>query len=307
MVKQNIALMTPEEKREYAKKLILKKKRKSLVATLMLITAVIVGMYPVVGYFINNHSNSYVVQKYDDSISRASKATLARQLTDARSYNIELFKRQASDSGGTQDKYMKSWYSKTYNNQTLLGYVEIPDINMKNLPIYKHTDLNTLDRGVGQFDTSSLPTGSDNTHSVLSGHSGVKTERLFSDVQTMKKGDVFYVHSLGKTFAYKVFEIEKVKPSQVDKTLIRKNQDIVTLLTCWPTGINTYRILVMGERVPIKVAEKVPTQVRNWFAYQYVIPAFLIVVMLVIGVLALRKKHKRKTLLVKGTSNYENQ
>ncbi|WP_181481580.1 class C sortase [Clostridium perfringens] len=121
-------------------------------------------------------------------------------------------------------------------------------INIK-LPIYERTSDEVLKKGVGVIDGTSIPIGGESTHSVLSAHTGLTTQKLFTNIDQLKEGDFFYINIFGERLAYKVDEINIVKPNDTSKINISPNKDYVTLLTCYPYGINTERLLVRGERV----------------------------------------------------------
>ena len=134
-----------------------------------------------------------------------------------------------------------------------MGYVEIPKIQV-NLPIYHGRDAEVLDRGVGHLLGSSLPVGGGNTHTILSGHSGMASQKMFTDLEQLVPGDVFYLNVLNETLAYQVTEINTVLPYETDLLGIVPGEDLCTLVTCTPYGINTHRLLVRGSRIPYEEA-----------------------------------------------------
>lgn len=131
----------------------------------------------------------------------------------------------------------------------LMGYVEIPSIEVY-LPVYHGTAPETLEKGVGHLAGSSLPVGGENTHCVLSGHTGLNRAKLFTDLTMVEPGDVFYLHTVGETLAYQTDQIKVVEPEDVSDLEIVEGEDYVTLVTCTPYGINSHRLLVRGSRVP---------------------------------------------------------
>ena len=135
----------------------------------------------------------------------------------------------------------------------IMGYVEIPKIQV-NLPIYHGTDAEVLDRGVGHLLGSSLPVGGENAHTILSGHSGMASQKMFTDLEQLTQGDVFYLNVLNETLAYQVTEINAVLPYETDLLGIVPGEDLCTLVTCTPYGINTHRLLVRGSRIPYEEA-----------------------------------------------------
>ena len=135
-----------------------------------------------------------------------------------------------------------------------MGYVEIPLIQV-NLPIYHGTASETLDVGIGHLLGSSLPVGGESTHSVLTAHSGMAGQKMFSDIDQLEEGDVFYLQILGETLAYQVDAIHVVLPHDTTYLGITQGEDQCTLVTCTPFGVNTHRLLVRGSRIPYEEAE----------------------------------------------------
>lgn len=140
-----------------------------------------------------------------------------------------------------------------------MGYVEIPKISV-NLPIYHGTGENSLSRGIGHLLGSSLPVGGLGTHCVLTGHSGLSGQKMFSDLNQLKIGDVFYLKTLDETLAYMVLNISTVLPEDTSKLSIDSAQDTVTLVTCTPYGVNTHRLLVQGQRIETPTAQRMVEQ-----------------------------------------------
>ena len=122
------------------------------------------------------------------------------------------------------------------------------------MPIYHGTDAEVLDRGVGHLLGSSLPVGGENTHTILSGHSGMASQKMFTDLEQLTRGDVFYLNVLNETLAYQVTEINTVFPYETDLLGIVPGEDLCTLVTCTPYGVNTHRLLVRGSRIPYEEA-----------------------------------------------------
>ena len=157
------------------------------------------------------------------------------------------------------------WASEDYENllnlagDGIMGYIEIPMIQV-NLPIYHGTDSKTLDIGVGHLLGSSLPVGGKGTHTVLTGHSGMATQKMFSDLDKLELGDVFYLQVLDETLAYQVDAIHTVLPYDTSFLGITEGEDYCTLVTCTPFGINTHRLLVRGTRIPYEEAEVITAE-----------------------------------------------
>ena len=164
-----------------------------------------------------------------------------------------------------------------------MGYIEISKINIK-LPIYQGTSEEVLSRGVGHLDYSSLPVGGENTHTILTGHRGLPSAKLFTDLDKLSEGDRFYIHSLDKVLAYKVDQIKIVLPHETDDLQIVENKDYTTLITCTPYGVNTNRLLVRGERVEFDQEEKqgMSTEVSMFNKWTVIVPILLLCMLLVV-------------------------
>ena len=176
-----------------------------------------------------------------------------------------------------------------------MGYIEIPAIQV-NLPIYHGTGSDSLERGVGHLLGSSLPVGGDSTHAILTGHSGMASQKMFTDLVQVEVGDVFYLHILDETLAYQVRELNTVLPHDTSLLGISTGEDLCTLITCTPYGINTHRLLVTGSRIAYEEAETIveetvlEEQPRSTWEEKYVAGIVagifaVIIVALVIGII----------------------
>ncbi|WP_283699978.1 class C sortase [Clostridium perfringens] len=203
---------------------------------LILITLIAIGvlLYPSVSNYINNKYAVNTISEYKNSIKNTSEDRLNELVEKSRIYNIDIAK------GITPKDKFESVY--------MFGYIDIPKINVK-LPIYEGTSKDVLKKGVGVLEGTSIPIGGENTHSVLSAHTGFTTQKLFTDIDQLKKGDLFYINIFDMRLAYEVDDINIVKPNDTSKIQIYHNKDYITLLTCYPYGLNTERLLVRGERV----------------------------------------------------------
>lgn len=135
------------------------------------------------------------------------------------------------------------------NGDGVMGYIEIPRIDVR-LPIYHGSSEEVLQQGVGHIESTALPIGGDYTHAVLTGHRGLPSAKLFTDLDRLEIGDQFYIHVLDEVLAYEIDEINTVLPDQLQELQPIEGRDLVTLVTCTPYGVNTHRMLVRGTRVP---------------------------------------------------------
>ena len=184
-------------------------------------------LYPLLGELLNERYHSDVETVYTNAIEDADDAKLAEQRRAAEMYNAMLRGEAAVSTGGAFAPPM------LYAGQLTVG-----------------TGVETLERAVGHVVGTSLPVGGAGTHAVLSAHSGMASAKLFSDIDQLVKGDVFYIHVLGEVLAYEVDQIATVLPGDTSLLQIEDGQDLVTLVTCTPFGVNTHRLLVRGHRVP---------------------------------------------------------
>ena len=215
-------------------------------------------LYPLVSNYVNQKYASEIHTAYFEVIEQAEDGALQESWKKAVAYNEAITPGTTDTDAYSQEALMAA--SKDYENQLniagngMMGYVEIPKINV-NLPIYHGTGSDSLDRGVGHLLGSSLPVGGESTHSILTGHSGMASQKMFTDLEQLTVGDVFYLRILNETLAYQVKEINTVLPHDTSLLGISSGEDLCTLVTCTPYGVNTHRLLVCGSRIPYEEAE----------------------------------------------------
>ena len=238
-------------------------KRKHI-STIFIILIFLVGLgfisYPTVSNLWNQAHQSRAIATYSKQVEKLDDSENKKMLKAARKYNKSLLKK--SDHWKLSKKDKKKYESLLDVSGTgIMGYIEVPKIDCS-LPIYHGTDEGALQIAIGHLEGSSLPVGGKSTHCVLSGHRGLPSARLFTDLDQMEEGDLFYLHVLGQILAYNVDQIKVVLPEDTDDIRITEGKDYVTLLTCTPYGINSHRLLVRGERtdyVPEAVAVEPPS------------------------------------------------
>lgn len=226
------------------------------VPEVLLSCALLVGigmmLYPSVSDWWNSMHQSRAIATYQQAVSDNSADANQRMWDEAVAYNQSL----PRDGGRfTLTDEERARYERTLDvtGTGIMGYVEIPKISVS-LPIYHGTDDTVLQIAVGHIPGSSLPVGGEGTHCVVSGHRGLPSARLFTDIDQLREGDVFMLHVLGKTLTYQVDQIRVVLPDELDDLAIDDGLDLCTLVTCTPYGVNTHRLLVRGHRVPNQVA-----------------------------------------------------
>jgi sortase A len=203
-------------------------------------------LYPLVGEILSEKYHSDIETAYTAAIEDTDDVELTAQREAAEQYNAMLSGTATITEGGASAPPLA--YVQQLTVGGVMAYVDIPKINVY-LPVQHGTDADTLERAVGHVVGTSLPVGGSSTHAVLSAHSGMASSKLFSDIDQLAAGDVFYIHVLGDTLAYKVDAIHTVLPTDTSLLQIEDSKDYVTLVTCTPFGVNTHRLLVRGHRV----------------------------------------------------------
>ena len=203
-------------------------------------------LYPLVGELLSEKYHSDVETSYIAAIEDTDDAELTAQREAAVQYNAMLANATISEGGASAPPLP---YTEQLTVGGAMAYVDIPQIGVY-LPVQHGTGAETLEKSVGHVVGTSLPVGGENTHAVLSAHSGMASSKLFSDIDQLEKGDVFYIHVLGEVLAYEVDAINTVLPTDTSLLQIEDGKDYVTLVTCTPFGVNTHRLLVRGHRVP---------------------------------------------------------
>lgn len=204
-------------------------------------------LYPLLGELLNERYHSDVETVYTNAIEDADDAELAEQRRAAEMYNAMLRGEAAVSAGGASAPPML--YARQLTVGGAMCTIDIPKIGVY-LPVRHGTGAETLERTVGHVVGTSLPVGGSGTHAALSAHSGMASAKLFSDIDQLVEGDTFYIHVLDEVLAYEVNQIATVLPSDTSLLQIEDGQDLVTLVTCTPFGVNTHRLLVRGHRVP---------------------------------------------------------
>lgn len=229
----------------------MKKKWMSRLMTLLIVVVFVAGLsfllYPTVSNLWNQAHQSRAIATYTEQVEKLDDSSNKEMLKVARKYNKELLKK--ADHWKLSKKDKKKYESLLDVSGTgIMGYIEIPKIDCS-LPVYHGTDEGALQIAIGHLEGSSLPVGGKSSHCVLSGHRGLPSARLFTDLDQMEEGDTFILNILGHKLAYEVDQIKVVLPEEMSDLEIQEGKDLCTLVTCTPYGINTHRLLVRGHRV----------------------------------------------------------
>lgn len=235
------------------------KKPRDLLSTLAIIGGLLLVLYPTISNFLVMRNASRVIEGYDSAVEALSDEEYARIIDAARAYNAKLAGLSgipASDGGwdapeGDAARELKAEYASLLDldGNGVMGYITIPRLD-ETMPIYHTTEEKVLQVATGHIETSSLPVGGASTHAAISGHRGLPSAKLFTELDKMQLGDIFYVKILKETFAYQVDQILTVLPEETEALAIEPRADYVTLVTCTPYAINSHRLLVRAHAIP---------------------------------------------------------
>ena len=284
---------SPEtDSKKAARRKVLRERFLTWLPLVLVLVGVAVLLYPVMATQHNNDEQQRLAKMYTATVNSAGPDTVAKERASAETYNNNL------ESAPILDPWLESQRPDTPQYQAYLHEMDIdpvmariviPSIHVS-LPIYHGTDSRTLTEGVGHLFGTSLPIGGPSTHAVLTGHTGLSTATMFDNLSQVKKGDVFYVSSLGQTLKYEVNDITVVKPEETDSLRKVPGRDLVTLITCTPYGVNSHRLLVTGERVPMdptaaaaEEAKALPAPMQTWM--KAIIAVVVVIMTIVTGIL----------------------
>ena len=266
---------------------------------IVLLIAFSVLLYPTVSNYLYEKNGARVISSYDENAVRLSESEKQAMLEAARQYNRELLGNiELLDPFSPLKKEVDARYQSLLNTNEagMMGYIRIPKIDVE-LPIYHGTEERILQSGVGHFEGTSLPVGGESSHTVLTGHRGLPSKLLFTDLDQMKEGDIFYLKILGETFADKIAQMLTVLPENTKALTIEPGKDYATLVTCTPYAVNTHRLLVRGSRIPYEEAvRQVPDEkITPTLPFQVkVLLAAIGVLVLIFIVYQLWKKTRRR-------------
>lgn len=279
--------------------------RQKIIPILIILFGFALLSYPFISNYMFEKSAGSTIKSYEKQAKTYDQKQKEQAFRKAEEYNKDLIKSVVQLTDPFKVK-KSNGETLIYNNilnidhSGVMGYLEIPCISV-NLPIYHGTDAEILERGVGYLAASSIPVGGKSTHSVLTGHTGLSSAKLFTDLTEMKKEDLFFIHVLDRILAYKVDQISVVRPEDTRKLQIVKGKDYVTLVTCTPYGVNDHRLLVRGVRTKYVKKQRSSIRPRNqdsqWMrTYKKAIAiGLMIVTALILLGKVFQKLHRKKT------------
>lgn len=265
------------------------KRVRNILPVLVILAGLLILLYPTISNFLIEQNSSRAVASYDAATVDLAQQEREQMLADARAYNERLANPSGTDvsvSEGGEPAQIGEVLSYEdlldLNGDGMMGYIIIPKMNVE-LPIYHTVEEKVLQVGVGHLENTSLPVGGPSTHASLSGHRGLPSAKLFTDLDQMEEGDQFFIKVLGETLAYEVHSVETVLPHETESLAIQEGQDLVTLITCTPYGINSHRLLVHAHRIPyVPEMDEVIEQVGGFIN----IPLPYLLLMIALAVLA---------------------
>lgn len=227
--------------------------KKGLLTISLFTSAIILMGYPYIANYIFEHRTDSIVETTEKLERNMEDRKREEYADEINKYNQELYSGRIQLQDPFKEMFEERETGKynellNINKNGIMGTIVIPAINIK-LPIYHGTSEKILEKGIGHLEGSSLPLGGENTHTVLTGHTGLSNAKLFTDLSEMKEGEFFFLNILGEQLVYQINQIRIVLPTDLEELYIKKGKDYCTLVTCTPYGVNTHRLLVRGERV----------------------------------------------------------
>lgn len=232
---------------------VMRKHISTIILCITFITGLSLLLYPTVSNYWNSQHQTQAVVDYTERIERMDDSEKLNEVDRAKGYNSSLVDNGRRFSPSKQEDDLYRGILSTDDNG-MMGYITIPELRLK-LAIYHGVDESVLQVGIGHIEGSSLPVGGDSTHCVISGHRGLPSAKLFTDIDKLVIGDVFMLHVYDELLTYEVDQILIVEPEDYSALAIEEGKDYCTLVTCTPYGINTHRLLIRGHRVENRVID----------------------------------------------------
>jgi sortase A len=225
----------------------LKNKLPNIILALFFILGLCIFLYPSVSDFVNEWAQRQEIRTYDNGVAELSDDVYEKLISSAQEYNKTLVGHNLAEN---QENLNEEEYNKllSFNDGKIMGYLKIPKIDVR-IPIYHSTSQDTLNIGIGHFEGSSLPVPGETVHTVLSGHTGLPSSKLLTDLVELEVGDTFSIVVLNQIYTYEVNQILVVEPNETDALELVDGKQYATIVTCTPYGINTHRLLVRGELI----------------------------------------------------------
>ena len=291
---ESVSTQAPDKKKTPLKWRLL-----TIAPPILLLAGILVLLYPVFATQYNNYRQESIASQFSAVAEDAGPDAVAENLRRADEYNLKASESPILDPWLDAQRPGTAQYQdylSQLNLNDVMATIKIPSIDV-NLPIYHGTDTATLDKGVGHLFGTALPVGGESTHTVLTGHTGLGNATMFDQLTSVKMGDYFYIETAGRHLKYQVTDIRVVLPHETESLNKVEGKDLATLITCTPYGVNTHRLLVTGERVPMDeeavAAEAAQVKGSVMKPWMIAVLASVAVILLVAGIIWLRSR-KRK-------------
>ena len=291
----------------------MKRKISGILFGLMFLLGFAILIYPTVSNQWNTYRQNQLISSYEELIGKMAEEDFTKEWEKANAFNDTIIHNNifgdVFGENGDDIKNTEYWQILNVGNDGVMGYVSIPKINVK-LSIYHGTADDVLQTGIGHLNGTKLPIGGESTHSVLAAHRGLPSARLFTVIDQLERGDMFYIHVLDETLAYQVDQILDMVDKDDNETLqkalqIEEGQDYVTLFTCTPYGVNSHRLLVRGTRVPYNgeeeiestAAESMLKSIQNYYMIYLILGlsvTLLVILLMKFLIKPGKKKHKKE-------------
>ncbi len=275
----------------------------NLMITVVFLLGLLVLLYPTLSDVYNKLRNQSLIINYEGVVSNISDVDYNKMMADAKAYNDQHKVNVFVDAFNGEEYILSHPYDTLLNpaGNNIMGHIEIPKINVK-LAIGHGTGTEILEKGVGHIEGTSLPIGGKGTHSVLSAHRGLPSAKLFTDLDEIEINDKFFIYVLNEKLAYEVDQINVIEPTEVELLAIDENEDLVTLLTCTPYGVNSHRLLVRGHRIPY-VEDDVAIEASHHTIAERDKPVLILVIglvllfiiVLIMGIIKRRKEKENRS------------
>lgn len=221
-----------------------------IISIILILGGLVIFLYPTVSNYLAEKNQVEIIREYEEMVVQINENQINQEMQKAQTYNENLSGEPVHDPFVEGSGYaLPENYTEVLNlaKDGVMAYIEIPKISVY-LPIYHGTSNEVLENGVGHIQSTSVPIGGESTHSVLTGHTGLPSAELFTRLDELVVGDIFYIHVLNEVLTYKIYETKVILPDEIDELQITSGRDLITLVTCTPYGVNTHRLLVKAER-----------------------------------------------------------
>lgn len=276
----------------------MKKHIRGIIILVLFVAGIAILTYPYVSNYLAKQNQSKAILDYKTSVEDITDEQQMKEREKAKAYNDCLSGEAIEDPfiPGSGIVLPKN-YQEILNIEGIMGYIDIPKIDV-HIPIYHGASEEVLQKGIGHLKETALPIGGEGNHVVLSGHRGLSKAKLFSDLDKMEEGDIFYLHVLGDVLAYQVDQIKVIEPTETEDLLPVEGKDYVTLVTCTPYAVNTHRLLVRGIRIPyteeVEQTEEKETKTDTPLTVYLIVAVAVVVLVWVFILMIWRYRNKRR-------------